>query len=127
MEQWTTRTHRANLESLELGIEPSKSPTLESETDPTTASKANKKAKSALYHWLRGALLNGAAGPGIPETMEILGRDICVQRIQAAVLLSRDAATAKDKPAVSVRVAKGTAGKEGQQGGWTEHKSKLKL
>ena len=125
--QWTTRTHRANLESLELGIEPSKSPTLESETDPTTASKANKKAKSALYHWLRWALLNGAAGPGIPETMEILGRDICVQRIQAAVLLSRDAATARDRPAVSVRVAKGTAAKEGKEREWTEHKSELKL
>ena len=127
VEQWTTRTHRANLESLELGIEPSKSPTLESETDPTTASKANKKAKSALYHWLRWALLNGAAGPGIPETMEILGRDICVQRIQAAVLLSRDAATARDKPAISVRVAKGTAAKEGKEREWTEHKSELKL
>jgi glutamyl-tRNA synthetase len=125
--QWTTRTNRANLESLEFGPDPSKSPPLEPETDPLVISKANKKAKSALYHWLRWALLNGAAGPGIPDTMEILGRDICVQRIQAAVLLCRDAATARDRPAVSVRVAKGTVAKDGQQVEWTEYKTESKL
>lgn len=115
--QWTAETHRANLQHLELGVESSPSPDL----------KVNKKAKGELYHWLRWALLGGAAGPGIPETMEILGRDICVQRIQAANVLSRDADTGKTKPDIKVAVSENEATHKIPKRRWTESKTLPKL
>lgn len=47
-------------------------------TDPRTWNKE-------LYHFLRWALAGSAPGPGIPETMEILGREVCVQRYSDAI------------------------------------------
>ncbi|GAM35037.1 hypothetical protein TCE0_015r03026 [Talaromyces pinophilus] len=51
---WNVETHRTNLDCI-----------------PYT-SKAFKKE---LYHYLRWALLAGASGPGMPQIMEVLGRD----------------------------------------------------
>lgn len=91
-EHWRTEIHRANMHDLDLPHDPSIEPD----------SKAAMKAKAPFYHWLRWALLGGSDGPGISETMEILGRDACVQRIQAAVLVSRDEAMRKAKPEIKV-------------------------
>ncbi|RAO70755.1 uncharacterized protein BHQ10_006767 [Talaromyces amestolkiae] len=51
---WNVETHRTNLDCIPY------------------ASKAFKKE---LYHYLRWALLAGAPGPGMPQIMEVLGRD----------------------------------------------------
>lgn len=51
---------------------------------------ADKIFKKELYHYLRWALSAGAPGPGIPETMEILGRAETVKRIQEARALTPD-------------------------------------
>lgn len=55
---------------------------------PGASREEVKQWKVHLYHYLRWALLDGAQGPGIPQTMEILGRAICVTRIERA---ARDA------------------------------------
>ena len=75
-DQWTKEIHRANLSGLQNSLR-----------QPGLAISAEEKLwKKELYHYLRWALLGGAAGPSIPETMEILGRDACVKRIQSAAL-----------------------------------------
>ncbi|KAE8555372.1 hypothetical protein EYB25_000067 [Talaromyces marneffei] len=64
---WNIETHRTNLDSI-----------------PYT-SKAFKKE---LYHYLRWALLAGASGPGMPQIMEVLGRDETVRRLTEAIQLN---------------------------------------
>ncbi|EED12871.1 glutamyl-tRNA synthetase [Talaromyces stipitatus ATCC 10500] len=64
---WNVETHRANLDCI-----------------PYT-SKAFKKE---LYHYLRWALLGGASGPGMPQIMEVLGRDETVRRLTEATQLN---------------------------------------
>lgn len=83
VESWTRQTHRANLSQLEI--------TNENHLANKVASSANKTVKRDLYAYLRWALLAGAQGPSIPDTMEILGRDICERRIKEAYLLAREA------------------------------------
>lgn len=84
-EHWNKETHRANLALLDLS----------SDND-------SKKVKKDLYHYLRWALLDNAAGPSIPETMEILGPEICQARIQEAVLSSKEMENSATKPNVNV-------------------------
>lgn len=57
-----------------------------------------KKWRREFYHYLRWALLGGKPGPSLPQTMEILGKNICVRRIQSAALQSRDLDTAASSP-----------------------------
>ncbi|KAJ9612227.1 Glutamate--tRNA ligase mitochondrial [Cladophialophora chaetospira] len=81
---WTKETHHTQLHALELS--------LPNETiDPKTW-------KRELYHYLRWALLGGKRGPGIAETLEILGREICISRIRDANSRARDLETMKAKP-----------------------------
>lgn len=42
---------------------------------------ADKRFKKELYHYLRWALSGGNPGPGIPETMAILGRAESIRRL----------------------------------------------
>lgn len=51
---------------------------------------ADKLFKKELYRYLRWALSAGAPGPGIPETLVILGRGESVRRIQEARELTRE-------------------------------------
>ena len=48
-----------------------------------------KSYRSRLFAWFRWALLGGAPGPALPDAMVILGNDICKQRLQDAVRVSR--------------------------------------
>jgi glutamyl-tRNA synthetase len=93
-EHWTADVHRANLRNIDLGED----------------TRDAKKSKAQLYHWLRWALVGSADGPGIPETMEILGRDVCVQRIQAANVVSRDDQLRKTEPDIKVEAVAQTDG-----------------
>ena len=57
-----------------------------------------KTWKRELYHYLRWALLGGKRGPGIAETMDILGRETCVKRIQDANMRAREVEDSKSRP-----------------------------
>lgn len=83
-EQWTVDHLRAGLEGLDFhcGVEASAHEPTFVLGEMSPIAKANKVARGKLYHFLRRALLNGRAGPGIPETMVILGRERCVRRIR---------------------------------------------
>ncbi len=68
---------------------------------------APKTWKKELYHYLRWALLGGQRGPGIAETLEILGRETCVKRIRAANMRARDLETMRAKPVLSAEGFRG--------------------
>ena len=64
---WNTDTLRANLISCCL----------------TNHEGCNNSFKKQLYSYLRWALLEGSPGPGIPESMDILGKTETVLRTTA--------------------------------------------
>lgn len=76
--------------------------------------------KRELYHYLRWALLGGKQGPGIVETLGILGRDACVKRIQEANLRSRELENGLTTPVIRAQGWKGDVdGKRRVQKEWT--------
>ncbi|CAG8054992.1 unnamed protein product [Penicillium olsonii] len=78
---WSIETHRFNINS----YDGSSSVVLpEAESDSQTSPATDKIFKKELYHYLRWALSGSAPGPGIPETMTILGRDETLRRVQDA-------------------------------------------
>jgi glutamyl-tRNA synthetase len=101
---WTIEAHRSNISSYDGATailddkssgasEPFK---LTNETDwqPTSQNAAADKIfKKELYHYLRWALSAGASGPGIPETMAILGRKETLRRLDEARQLSPSSAS----------------------------------
>jgi len=94
-QDWTAEVHRQNLVSLQYTAP-------DDGIDPKVLAKAWKKE---FYHFLRQALLGGASGPGIPETMEILGKDVCTERIQSAAMKTRSQVAFESKPDIKVAVA----------------------
>ncbi|KAH8696685.1 glutamyl-tRNA synthetase [Talaromyces proteolyticus] len=82
---WDIETHRLNIKSYNFAgsLNASDSP---SDTDTAAANPIaqDKAFKKELYHYLRWALSAGAPGPGIPETLTILGRAESVRRLQGA-------------------------------------------
>ncbi|GLA45241.1 hypothetical protein CBS147343_10845 [Aspergillus niger] len=83
---WTLETHRANITAYDGTTPDDSSPTdtLTPEESTKAQKAADKAFKKELYHYLRWALSAGAPGPGIPETMAILGREETVRRVQEA-------------------------------------------
>ncbi|KAL2862728.1 glutamate--tRNA ligase MSE1 [Aspergillus lucknowensis] len=90
---WTIGTHRDNIKyydgaSVVLELNPD---AVDQNSDPEkTRVNADKTFKKELYHYLRWALSAGAPGPGIPETMVILGREETLRRIREARELTAD-------------------------------------
>ncbi|OJJ97134.1 hypothetical protein ASPACDRAFT_123938 [Aspergillus aculeatus ATCC 16872] len=83
---WTLDTHRANIAAYDgssavISAEQHQHQQPENEAARKAADKFFKKE---LYHYLRWALSGGAPGPGIPETMVVLGREETVRRLQDA-------------------------------------------
>ncbi|KAL1994830.1 hypothetical protein VTN49DRAFT_1017 [Thermomyces lanuginosus] len=69
---WTVDAHRANITDY---------------LNATTENKSKEEKKALtkeIYHYLRWALSGGASGPGIPETMAILGREETIRRLTEA-------------------------------------------
>lgn len=122
---WTIETHRSNIASYDgsAAVLPAAAaaPASASPGSPRGSANANatestdaaadsdaeksrinadKTFKKELYHYLRWALSAGAPGPGIPETMAILGRAESLRRLQEARELTADA----DAEAARVRV-----------------------
>ncbi|KAJ5083599.1 hypothetical protein N7456_013026 [Penicillium angulare] len=91
---WTVETHRFNINSYDGSDAVVRS--------SETTGSAEKIFKKELYHYLRWALSASAPGPGIPETMSILGRDETLRRMKDAKALTQDRV-----PSVGRRVPKG--------------------
>lgn len=99
-DDWTKETLRDRISSYDistaLSITQSSSPSLAAQEAGPTQTKINEEKqpdkekifKKELYHYLRWALSAGAPGPGIPETMMILGPTECKRRITEAIGLS---------------------------------------
>ena len=87
---WTVETHRFNISSYDGSAVVTPPQTTNTDTSPSPQETekarvaADKRFKKELYHYLRWALSAGAPGPGIPETMAILGRDETMRRLDEA-------------------------------------------
>lgn len=102
---WDVETHRMNISSYDG------SDCVEISTEDGNSSVARDKVfKKELYHYLRWALSASAPGPGIPETMAILGREETVRRLEDAKTLTQSLV-----PRVGRRVPKPSGGQEGGQ------------
>lgn len=103
-EQWTSSAHAANISNIS-SFQP---PAFSTEPDPETSDQQKQEEKpfrKELYHYLRWALLGGANGPGIPDTMTVLGREESLKRIQSAV--KRTMMLEQEQGIVDVRNARG--------------------
>ncbi|KAI2789548.1 Glutamate--tRNA ligase [Penicillium oxalicum] len=101
---WNIETHRANIAMYDG-----------SSATATTSNGAevglpDKTFKKELYHYLRWALSASAPGPGVPETMAILGREETVRRMQDA-----KARTQSLVPQVGKRVPRASGEKKLQE------------
>ncbi|KAL1969727.1 hypothetical protein VTN77DRAFT_8280 [Rasamsonia byssochlamydoides] len=114
---WNVETHRFNISSYDgaSAIADPASPT-DGDGDGDEAAKIakDKAFKKELYHYLRWALSAGAPGPGIPETMEILGRAESVRRLEEARKLTMTSAETR-----GVRIP--PQGGNASQGGKEDH------
>lgn len=81
---WNIETHRFNI----TYYDGSDSVEIAPEVDRSSVA-TDKVFKKELYHYLRWALSASAPGPGMPETMTILGRDETVRRLQDAKTLTQ--------------------------------------
>ncbi|KAI1626786.1 glutamyl-tRNA synthetase [Exophiala viscosa] len=90
--EWTEAVHLSQLQALEL---------------PPDDTVDAPKWKKELYHYLRWALLGGHRGPTIAKTLEILGRNASVQRVQAANLKAQEMEVASSKPKIQTEGFKG--------------------
>ncbi|KAL4911948.1 hypothetical protein BDW62DRAFT_195811 [Aspergillus aurantiobrunneus] len=91
---WTIPTHKFNISSYDgaSAILENQGSAATGDSEPEKARVAADKAfKKELYHYLRWALSAGAPGPGIPETMAMLGREETVRRLREARELTREA------------------------------------
>jgi len=82
-EQWTEPVHRANLMALE--------------TPPDETISASEWKKQ-LYHYLRWALIKQERGPAVSKILDLIPRDICISRIQAANATLHDLETRNAQP-----------------------------
>ncbi|KIV91395.1 glutamate-tRNA ligase [Exophiala mesophila] len=129
-ESWNQETHRSNLLLLQENPYPgldttttttsTDSPSSELPADSTVLT--SKQWRILLYHYLRWALLAGRNGPGIPETLELLGPEVCRQRIQEANQRSQEFQVESVKPILEEQGWKGDAdGKRRVEKAWTPH------
>ena len=86
---WDARTIREDMMQIQLD-----------QADVST--KPQKKQMSQFHHYLRWALLGGAPGPSIPQTMEILGREVCIGRLQSAAQEWKDLELMATRPKIEV-------------------------
>ncbi|PYH90273.1 glutamyl-tRNA synthetase [Aspergillus ellipticus CBS 707.79] len=87
-DQWTLENLRANIEA--CAPPP---PRIPDDLTPDQALKLQERTtktfKKALYHYLRWALSGGNHGPGMPDTLHILGYHESVRRLNEARKLTK--------------------------------------
>lgn len=92
---WTANFHRENI----AAIQP---PHGRAGVETGTPDEHVKAWKRDVYHFLRWSLMGGAPGPPLPDLLEILGRSVCVERINSAICktLQQGQASHLEKPSV---------------------------
>ena len=75
---WTATVHRANFDAI-------KPPCVEIGAERERTAEEIKVWKREVCHFLRWSLMGGASGPPLPDVMEILGREVCEERINSAI------------------------------------------
>ncbi|KAL6249036.1 Glutamate--tRNA ligase mitochondrial [Rhinocladiella similis] len=105
---WSESIHLSQLKSLEVSPD---------------ESVEVAKWKRDLYHYLRWALATGPRGPPVAKTLELLGREASVRRLQAANLRAQEVTAAPSKPKIETAGGfKGDAeGKRRIEKEWTGH------
>ncbi|KAM5444497.1 Glutamate--tRNA ligase mitochondrial [Microsporum audouinii] len=101
-EHWTAETHRSNIASYIFSDNPATIP-----DGDVAVAKTEQEARKELFHYLRWALSGGAPGIGIPATMEILGRDETVRRLQDAREATKSMLPDKQKFGKTVKSSEG--------------------
>ena len=91
-ESWTAAVHRQNI----LDLQPGPGANVAERQVPLG------RWKKEFYHFLRQALLGGAPGPSVAEVMEILGKEICTERIRSAALSIRSEEALSAEPKVQL-------------------------
>ncbi|KAL4871070.1 hypothetical protein BDV12DRAFT_37244 [Aspergillus spectabilis] len=115
---WTISTHKSNISLYDGASSVLENTPPAAETDAEKARvTADKAFKKELYHYLRWALSAGKPGPGIPETMVIIGREETVRRLREAMELTVDKSAGNPVTArrAKEREAKAKAEAEGSQ------------
>jgi glutamyl-tRNA synthetase len=92
---WTAAVHRDNI----AAIMP---PAVRSGAGSDTTADDVKAWRKEVYHFLRWSLMDGASGPPIPDLMEIMGKDVCIHRIESAIkkTIAQEQAGQLEKPNV---------------------------
>lgn len=107
---WTTQTHKSNITSYDGASALNETPSEALDAESRVA--ADKSFKKELYHYLRWTLSASAPGPGIPETMAILGREETLRRLDEARELTRDITGSVSPVAARLLKEKGLQAKE---------------
>ncbi len=97
---WTAAVHRENIAAV-------KPPGVRIGAESDQAAEEMKAWKKEIYHFLRWSLMGGASGPPLPDLMEILGRDVCSERINGAIrkTLEQEQAGPVEKPSIGILAA----------------------
>ncbi|KAE8166653.1 hypothetical protein BDV40DRAFT_255217 [Aspergillus tamarii] len=117
---WTIETHKFNITSYDgassiLSEESDAGAYGSTEEAEKARVAADKTFKKELYHYLRWALSASAPGPGIPETMVILGRAESLRRLDEARQMTMGLVNESTGP---TRVAKSAKSSEKQDKTW---------
>lgn len=118
---WTIETHRTNINSYDgsdavsVSSAPESTSSGEGTGSTATLPAADKIFKKELYHYLRWALSASAPGPGIPETMAILGRRETVRRVQEAKSLTESLIPSAGRRVPKSSSAGGAQGADGDR------------
>ena len=94
--QWTISTIKQALQS--IVDEAHRQRYGDHDTDTGDSSRHVKDINKALYHWLRKTILGGRPGPGMPDSMVLLGRDHTLQRLDTAIHHTRDLRESRKGP-----------------------------
>ena len=97
---WTTAVLRDNISA----IKPPGTATGAETNETVDSTKAWKKE---VYHFLRWSLACGTSGPPLPDLMDIMGRDVCYERINRAIkkTFEQEQAAEIDDPSARILAA----------------------
>lgn len=85
---WTREHLKENLEVAVEGL--AKSIEADSHDDTVDLKAARRSASATVYKAMRSALTDGQHGPPIPDTIELLGRDVVLERLAEWLHLAED-------------------------------------
>jgi glutamyl-tRNA synthetase len=77
-QQWIASVLRDHIAAI-------KPPAMEAEAESYQTAENAKAWKSEVFRFMRWSLMGRHQGPPIPDLMEIMGRDVCYERIKSAI------------------------------------------